>query len=245
MQAHELAQYAQQIKLFDIGISGQNKLKNSKVLCVGAGGLASSCLLYLSAAGVGTLGVMDDDCVELSNLPRQILYDQSHVGKPKVTVAAEKIKNANEMVTYQEKLTTNNAETIFQNYDIVVDCTDNFTARYLINDMCVKTNKPFVFASINEYKGQAGVVNGSIGPCYRCLFPSAPTAGVINTCESGGVLGPLPGILGLIQATEVVKHILKLGEGLVSKLLLIDIFTMQFEKFHFSRDPNCQYCRLA
>jgi molybdopterin/thiamine biosynthesis adenylyltransferase/rhodanese-related sulfurtransferase len=242
----ERARYSQQIKLSEIGLAGQIKLKQARVLCIGAGGLASSLLLYLAAAGVGTIGIVDDDKIELSNLQRQILYNTNHIGSKKIEVASQVIADLNpelDILSYPVRLNTTNAQELISLYDIVVDCSDNFATRYIVNDICYSLNKPFVFASIFQFKGQCSLFTGNRGPCYRCLFPMHSVSTILPDCSEGGVLGVLPGILGVIQATEALKYLLNLGELLTGRLLTVNILTMQFREFKISRDPECQVCQ--
>lgn len=241
----ELNRYSQHIKLLDIGLTGQTKLKAARVLCVGAGGLGSPLLLYLAAAGVGSLGIIDDDTVALSNLQRQILYSTDEIGTQKVLAAKEKILALNPNINveiYAEKLTLNNAKEIFSQYDIIADCSDNFATRYLVNDICFLVKKPFVGASIAKFSGQCAVFLGTEGPCFRCIFPEEPSADFIPNCNENGVLGVLPGLLGVIQANEIIKWILGIGELLTKKLLIVDLLSMQFRTLAFSQEANCQTC---
>lgn len=243
--SEEISRYSQQLKLQDIGLEGQAKLKNASVLCVGAGGLGSSLLLYLAAAGVGTIGIVDDDYIELSNLQRQVLYQTEHVGKRKAIIAKQQLIALNPNLNihaYPERLHLKNAEILINQYDIVADCSDNFSTRYLINDMCFYLSKPYVFASISQHKGQCSFFSAEEGPCFRCLFPSIPEEEMIANCNEGGVLGVLPGLMGIIQATEIMKWILKNGKTMLGELLVVDILKMDFQKFHLSKNTECPTC---
>ena len=238
----EKQRYARHLVLSEVGIDGQQKLKNAKVLCVGTGGLGSSVLLYLAAAGVGTLGFVDDDDICLSNLQRQILFSTSNIGEKKVIIAHKKLHALNpEIILHptETRLTRSNALSVLEPYDIVVDCTDNFYTRYVINDACVFLEKPNVFASIAQFNGQCSVFCTKQGPCYRCLFPSLPAQQMIPNCSEAGVMGMLPGVLGSIQAMEVIKLILSQGTPLVGKLLLVDSLRMQFNQLNIPKQPHC------
>lgn len=240
----ELARYAQQIKLPLIGIDGQTKLRKARVLCVGAGGLASPLLLYLAAAGVGFLGIIDDDRVEVSNLQRQILYNTNDIGKMKATQAQQTLSTLNphvDITIYPYRMTHSNAEEIISKYDIIADCSDNFTTRYLINDACFRANKPVVFASIHQFRGQCSTIYPHQG-CFRCLFPNIPEVEALPRCDVGGVLGVLPGLLGTIQATEVLKYIIGMGELLIGRFLSIDVLSLQWSEFSWSKNPDCELC---
>lgn len=245
LSSHDMQRYVQQMNLASVGVDGQIRLKNAKVLCIGAGGLGTPLLLYLASAGIGTLGIVDDDIVELSNLHRQVLYNDADIGQLKVNCAADKLSVHHPHVnifTYVEKLTAENAEAIIKQYDIVADCTDNFTTKYLLNDMCVRIDKPLVSASIFQLTGQCMTFSGMHGACLRCLFPDIPHATEFQTCEQGGVLGVLPGLLGLIQATEVMKWILQTGDLLVGRVLMVDILKMQFRDFTLPKNADCEIC---
>lgn len=245
LSTHEITRYAQHIKLENIGLSGQLKLKNARVLCVGAGGLASPLLLYLAASGVGTLGIVDNDQVELSNLQRQVLYQDQHVGQKKVAIAQQQILALNpdvNVITHLVRLSAENAKEIISSYDIIADCTDNFATRYLINDTCFLLDKPFSSASIAQFEGQCTLFLGKKGPCYRCLFPLSLNKKTIPNCSEGGVLGVLPGILGMVQAAEIVKFILGIGEGLSGRLWLFDLLKMQSREIHYAQNPACELC---
>jgi sulfur-carrier protein adenylyltransferase/sulfurtransferase len=241
----ELVRYSRHLILPDVGVPGQEKLKAARVLLIGAGGLGSPAALYLAAAGVGTLGLVDFDNVDVTNLQRQILYGTKDVGRPKLVSARERIADVNPHVrleTYETALTSKNALDILSGYDIVVDGTDNFATRYLVNDACVLLGKPNVYGSIFRFEGQASVFALSDGPCYRCLFPEPPPPGLVPSCAEGGVLGVLPGLVGTIQATETIKLIVGVGEPLKGRLLLIDTLGMQFRTVNVRKDPTCPAC---
>jgi adenylyltransferase/sulfurtransferase len=233
--------YDKQIALPEVGEAGQQKLAEAKVLVVGAGGLGCPALQYLAAAGIGTIGIVDGDVVNETNLHRQVLYTNSDVGKPKVEVAAERLKQLNpelEIQTYSEFLTASNAMDIVANYDLIVDATDNFAARYRINDVCVKLDKPVVYGAIHRFEGQVSVFNYKGGPTYRCLFPDKPAENQIPNCNETGVLGVLPGIIGTQQATEVLKIILGIGEVLSGKLMTLNLLTNFTRTFEFARNDK-------
>ena len=239
----ELDRYERQFALTDIGLSGQKKLKNAKVLCIGAGGLGSPVALYLVAAGIGKLGIIDHDIVDLSNLQRQVLFTQQDIGAYKVNAAKQRLKALNsntQIMTYTTKLTQDNALEIMAQYDVIVDGTDNFTAKYLINDACCILKKPNVYASIFQFEGQSSVFTVG-GPCYRCLYPKPPKSYIPN-CAQSGVIGTLPGMLGMIQATEVMKLLLNIGEHLIGRVLTIDTLSMKFSTFKLKRNKYCKMC---
>src|SRR5919198_486784 len=241
----ELVRYSRHLILPDVGVQGQEKLKAARVLLIGAGGLGSPAALYLAAAGVGTLGLVDFDNVDVTNLQRQILHGTKDVGRPKLVSARERIADINPHVrleTYETALTSKNALDILSGYDVVVDGTDNFATRYLVNDACVLLGKPNVYGSIFRFEGQASVFALRDGPCYRCLFPEPPPPGLVPSCAEGGVLGVLPGLVGTIQATEAVKLIVGTGEPLVGRLLLVDALHMQFRTVKVRRHPKCPAC---
>jgi sulfur-carrier protein adenylyltransferase/sulfurtransferase len=241
----ELVRYSRHLILPDVGVPGQEKLKAARVLLIGAGGLGSPAALYLAAAGVGTLGIVDFDNVDVTNLQRQILHGTKDVGRPKLQSARERIADVNPHVrleTYETALTSKNALDIVSGYDIVVDGTDNFATRYLVNDACVLLGKPNVYGSIFRFEGQASVFALPDGPCYRCLFPEPPPPGLVPSCAEGGVLGVLPGLVGTIQATETIKLIVGAGEPLKGRLLLIDTLGMQFRTVNVRKDPACPAC---
>jgi adenylyltransferase/sulfurtransferase len=243
----ELSRYARHLILPEVGIEGQRKLKAARVLCVGAGGLGSPLALYLAAAGVGTLGLVDFDVVDASNLQRQIIHSTQDIGRNKLDSAAEKLAALNpcvRVVKHQTMLTSANALEIFEHYDIVADGTDNFPTRYLVNDACVLLGKPNVYGSIFRFEGQASVFATPRGPCYRCLYPEPPPPGTVPSCAEGGVLGILPGLVGVIQATEAVKLILGAGEPLIGRLLLVDALNMQFRTLKLRKNPECPVCGL-
>lgn len=241
----ELRRYKRHLILPEIGLEGQQKLKAARVLLVGAGGLGSPLGLYLAAAGVGTLGIVDFDVVEYNNLHRQVLHSTDMVGKPKVESATRTIAGINpgvRVVGYEAKLSSANALEILREYDVVADGTDNFATRYLVNDACVLLGKPNVYGSVYRFEGQASVFDARIGPCYRCMFPQPPPPGAVPSCAQAGVLGVLPGIIGLIQATETIKLIVGTGETLVGRLVLFDALEMRFRELKVRKDPKCPVC---
>ena len=245
LSADELRRYARHVVLPEVGEAGQERLKGARVLCVGAGGLGSPLLLYLAAAGVGTLGLLDFDTVDESNLQRQILYGTSDVGRLKVEAAAARLSDVNphvKIVMHAERLIAANAMELLSSYDVIADGTDNFAARYLVNDACVLLGKPNVHASIYRFEGQASVFWAAKGPCYRCLFPDPPPPGLVPSCAEGGVLGILPGMLGTLQAAEVLKLILGAGESLVGRLLVVDALSMSFQMVRLRKNPACAVC---
>ncbi|HMI42781.1 MAG TPA: molybdopterin-synthase adenylyltransferase MoeB [Gemmatimonadaceae bacterium] len=241
----ELIRYSRHILLPQVGEEGQAALKNSRVLLVGAGGLGSPVALYLAAAGVGTLGLVDFDSVDLSNLQRQILHGSSGIGSPKIDSARDRLKDINPNVHvegYETRLTASNALDIARDYDLIVDGTDNFATRYLVNDTAVLLGIQNVYGSVYRFEGQASVFGAPDGPCYRCLFREPPPPDLIPSCAEAGVLGVVPGLVGTIQATETIKILLGIGETLVGKLLLIDAMTMAFRTLEIRRDPECPAC---
>jgi len=241
----EILRYSRHLIMPEVGLRGQEKLKDAKVLCVGTGGLGSPLALYLAAAGVGTLGLVDFDVVDESNLQRQIIHGSSDVGKRKVVSARETLAEINpnvNVVLHEERLASDNALEILGDYDVVADGTDNFPTRYLVNDACVILGKPNAYGSIFRFEGQASVFCHPEGPCYRCLYPEPPPPGLVPSCAEGGVLGILPGVVGLIQATEVIKLVLGIGETLVGRLLLYDALSMRFREMKVRRDPACPAC---
>ena len=241
----ETLRYSRHLLLPQVGVEGQRRLKGARVLLVGAGGLGSPAAMYLAAAGVGTLGLVDFDVVDLTNLQRQILHGTSDVGRPKLESARESIREINPHVhveAYETRLTSDNALRIFAGYDVVVDGTDNFPTRYLSNDACVLLGKPNVYGSIFRFEGQASLFATPDGPCYRCLFREPPPPGLVPTCAEGGVLGVLPGIVGTIQATETLKLLLGVGDTLAGRLLLVDALRMHFRTLRLQRDPACPAC---
>jgi molybdopterin/thiamine biosynthesis adenylyltransferase/rhodanese-related sulfurtransferase len=241
----EILRYSRHLILPDVGVEGQRKLKAAKVLLIGAGGLGSPLALYLSAAGVGTIGIVDFDVVDVTNLQRQVLHGTSDVGTPKLVSAKKRIAEVNPHVqvnTYEVPFTSENALDIIRDYDIVIDGTDNFPTRYLVNDACVLLGKPNVYGSIYRFEGQASVFATKDGPCYRCLYPEPPPPGLVPSCAEGGVLGVLPGLVGTIQATEGIKLILGIGESLSGRLLLIDALGANFRTVKLRKDPDCPAC---
>ena len=241
----DLGRYSRHLILPEVGMEGQQRLKAAKVLCVGTGGLGSPLALYLAAAGIGTLGLVDFDVVDSSNLQRQIIHSTKDIGRKKIDSAKEKLNALNpalNVVTHDTMLTSANALEIFAQYDIIADGTDNFQTRYLVNDACVLLNKPNAYGSIFRFEGQASVFATEEGPCYRCLYPEPPPPGLVPSCAEGGVLGILPGIVGVIQATEVIKLILGKGEPLIGRLLLVDALTMRFRELKLRKNPDCPVC---
>jgi len=242
----EVARYSRHLILPEVGYEGQQKLKAAKVLCVGTGGLGAPLALYLAAAGVGTIGLVDFDTVDASNLQRQIIHSTATVGKLKVDSAEIMLKGLNpnlNVIKYNTMLTSANAMEIFKDYDVIADGTDNFQTRYLVNDACVLSgNKPNAYGSIFRFEGQASVFATKDGPCYRCLYPEPPPPGLVPSCAEGGVLGILPGLVGIIQATEVLKLILGIGDTLVGRLLLIDALGMNFRTLKLRKNPDCPVC---
>lgn len=245
----ELRRYARHLNLPEVGLAGQERLRAARVLCIGAGGLGSPIALYLAAAGIGRLGIVDFDVVEFSNLQRQIIHGTKDVGRPKTTSARDAIHRINphvEVVLHEARLTSANALRVIQGYDVVVDGTDNFPTRYLTNDACVLLGRPNVYGSISRFEGQASVFDPARGgPCYRCLFPEPPPPGTVPSCAEGGVLGVLPGIIGCIQATEIIKLILGQGTSLLGRLLLFNALDMRFREIRLRRDPACPLCGEA
>jgi molybdopterin/thiamine biosynthesis adenylyltransferase/rhodanese-related sulfurtransferase len=241
----EISRYARHLIIPDVGIDGQKRLKAARVLLVGAGGLGSPLALYLAAAGVGHIGIVDFDVVDVTNLQRQILHGTKDVGRSKLASARERIADINpfvELTTYETALTSKNALGIIEKYDLVADGTDNFPTRYLVNDACVMLGKPNVYGSVFRFEGQASVFSTKDGPCYRCLFPEPPPPGMVPSCAEGGVLGVLPGLIGTIQATEAIKLILGIGEPLVGRLLLVDALGAQFRTVKVRKNPACPMC---
>jgi len=241
----EIRRYARHLIMPEVGLEGQKRLKAARVLAVGAGGLGSPLALYLAAAGVGTIGLVDFDVVDDSNLQRQILYGTADVGRPKLAAAAARLRDLNpnvEVVTLEERLTSANALSVVRDFDVVADGTDNFPTRYLVNDACVLTGKPNVYASIFRFEGQASVFWAQKGPCYRCLYAEPPPPGLVPSCAEGGVLGVLPGLLGTIQATETIKLLLGAGEPLIGRLLLVDALSMRFRELKLRKNPDCVIC---
>jgi len=241
----EILRYSRHLIMPEVGMEGQQKLKAARVLCIGVGGLGSPLALYLAAAGVGTLGIVDFDVVDYTNLQRQIIHTTADVGRKKLDSATEKLKAINPFLnirTFETKLTSENALEIFADFDIIADGTDNFPTRYLVNDACVLTGKPNIYGSIFRFEGQASVFATKKGPCYRCLYPAPPPPGLVPSCAEGGVLGILPGLVGVIQATEAIKLILGKGQPLISRLLLIDALGMKFRELKLRKNPDCPVC---
>jgi molybdopterin/thiamine biosynthesis adenylyltransferase/rhodanese-related sulfurtransferase len=241
----EVTRYSRHLIMPEVGVDGQLRLKAARVLCIGAGGLGSPAALYLAAAGVGTIGIVDFDAVDGSNLQRQILHGTPDIGRPKLQSAQERLTALNPEVRiepHEVALTSKNALDILRTYDVVLDGTDNFPTRYLVNDACVILGKPNAYGSIFRFEGQASVFATRNGPCYRCLFPEPPPPGLVPSCAEGGVLGVLPGVIGTIQATETIKLILGTGEPLIGRLLLYDALRMRFRELKLRRDPECPVC---
>jgi adenylyltransferase/sulfurtransferase len=241
----EIARYSRHLIMPEVGMEGQRRLKAARVLMIGTGGLGAPTGMYLAAAGVGTLGVVDFDVVDASNLQRQIVHGTKDVGRPKIESARDRLSDINPNVridTYETRLTSENALELFRDYDIVVDGTDNFPTRYLVNDACVLTGKPNVYGSIFRFEGQASVFWAARGACYRCLYPEPPPPGLVPSCAEGGVLGVLPGIVGAIQANETIKLILGGGEPLINRLLLFDAWKLRFRELKLRKDPACPVC---
>jgi adenylyltransferase/sulfurtransferase len=241
----ELLRYGRHLVLSEVGVPGQTKLKQSRVLLIGAGGLGSPAALYLAAAGVGTLGLVDFDAVDLTNLQRQVIHGTSDIGRLKIDSAIDRIKEINPHVhveRYDTALKSSNALEIARDYDVLLDGTDNFPTRYLVNDTCVLLGKPNAYGSVLRFEGQASVFAAETGPCYRCLFREPPPAGLVPSCAEAGVLGVLPGLIGTIQSTETIKLLLGIGDPLIGRLLLIDAMTMQFRTIQVQKDPECPMC---
>jgi sulfur-carrier protein adenylyltransferase/sulfurtransferase len=241
----EILRYSRHLIMPEVGMEGQQKLKAARVLCIGAGGLGSPVALYLAAAGIGTLGIVDFDVVDYTNLQRQIIHSTADVGRKKLDSAAEKLKAINPFLdirTFETRLSSENALALFKEFDIIVDGTDNFPTRYLVNDASVLTGKPNVYGSIFRFEGQASVFATEAGPCYRCLYPEPPPPGLVPSCAEGGVLGILPGLVGVIQATETIKLILGKGEPLIGRLLLVDALAMKFRELKLRKNPDCPAC---
>jgi sulfur-carrier protein adenylyltransferase/sulfurtransferase len=244
----EILRYSRHLILPEVAMEGQQKLKAARVLCIGAGGLGSPLAMYLAAAGVGTLGLVDFDVVDFTNLQRQLLHHTSDVGRPKLDSAIEKLNAINPYVQierFDTRLNSQNALEILRGFDIIADGTDNFATRYLVNDACVLSGKPNVYASIFRFEGQASIFATRDGPCYRCLYPEPPPPGLVPSCAEGGVLGVLPGLLGVIQATEVIKLILGAGDPLIGRLVLVDALAMRFRELRVRKDPECPVCGMS
>jgi adenylyltransferase/sulfurtransferase len=245
LSVDEVRRYSRHLIIPDVGMTGQKRLKNAKVLCVGAGGLGSPALLYLAAAGVGTLGVIDFDVVDESNLQRQVIHGQSDVGRSKAESARDSINELNPLVNvivHKERLDSDNAMQVFEPYDLIVDGTDNFATRYLVNDACVLLGKPYVWGSIYRFDGQASVFWSEHGPCYRCLYPEPPPPGMVPSCAEGGVLGVLCASIGSIQVTEAIKVITGIGDPLVGRLMIYDALDMTYRSVKVRKDPECPVC---
>ena len=245
LSADEIKRYSRHLILPEVGMDGQRALKAAKVLCIGAGGLGSPAAMYLAAAGVGTLGIVDFDVVDMSNLQRQLLHTTRDVGRPKLESAKDHLHALNPNIhveTYETALSSENALRIFEPYDVILDGTDNFPTRYLVNDACVLLGKPNAYGSIFRFEGQASVFGAKDGPCYRCLYPEPPPPGLVPSCAEGGVLGVLPGIIGTIQATETLKLILGKGEPLIGRFLIFDALRMKFRELKLRKDPDCPVC---
>ncbi|MFA6957775.1 MAG: molybdopterin-synthase adenylyltransferase MoeB [Thermoanaerobaculia bacterium] len=241
----ELQRYARHISLPEIGIEGQTRLRDGSVLVVGAGGLGSPASLYLAAAGVGRIGLVEFDTLDVSNLQRQILFDTPSVGRPKIETATRRLRELNpsiEIVAHELRLSSANALDVLRPYDVVLDASDNFPTRYLVNDACVLLGKPNVYGSIFRFVGQASVFHPPHGPCYRCMYSQPPPPGLVPSCEEGGVLGVVPGLVGVIQATEAMKILLGQGDLLVGRMLLVDLMRMSFRELRVPRNPECVVC---
>ena len=245
LSGDEIKRYSRHLIMPEVGVEGQRKLKAAKVLCIGAGGLGSPAAMYLAAAGVGTLGIVDFDVVDFSNLQRQIIHGTPDVGRAKLASAKDRLNALNPNVhieTYDEALSSENAMRLFEPYDVILDGTDNFPTRYLVNDACVLTGKPNAYGSIFRFEGQASVFATKDGPCYRCLYPEPPPPGLVPSCAEGGVFGVLPGIIGVIQATETIKLILGAGEPLIGRFLIYDALRMRFRELKLRKDADCPVC---
>lgn len=245
LSREEIARYNRHVIMPEVGMAGQQKLKASSVLCIGAGGLGSPAALYLAAAGIGRLGIVDFDVVDSSNLQRQVLHGTPDVGRSKLESAKARLAALNpgvEIVTHEATLSSKNALELFRDYDVVLDGTDNFPTRYLVNDACVLLGKPNAYGSIFRFEGQASVFATKDGPCYRCLYPEPPPPGLVPSCAEGGVLGVLPGVIGTIQATEAIKLVLGIGETLIGRLLVYDALRMRFRELKLRKDPDCPVC---
>lgn len=245
LSVDEVRRYSRHLIIPDVGMSGQKRLKNAKVLCVGAGGLGSPALMYLAAAGVGTLGIVEFDTVDESNLQRQIIHGQSDIGRSKAESARDSVKEINPYVQvnlHEMRIDSSNVMELFAQYDLIVDGTDNFATRYLVNDACVLLNKPYVWGSIYRFDGQASVFWSEHGPCYRCLYPEPPPPGMVPSCAEGGVLGVLCASIGSIQVTEAIKVLTGTGDPLVGSLMVYDALEMTYRKIKVRKDPNCAIC---
>ena len=245
LSADEVRRYSRHLIIPDVGMSGQKRLKNARVLCIGAGGLGSPALMYLAAAGVGTLGIVEFDTVDESNLQRQIIHGQSDIGRSKAESARDSIKEINpyvDVVIHDERLDSTNVMPLFSQYDLIVDGTDNFATRYLVNDACVLLGKPYVWGSIYRFDGQASVFWAEHGPCYRCLYPEPPPPGMVPSCAEGGVLGVLCASIGSIQVTEAIKLLTGIGDPLLGRLKVYDALEMDYREVRIRKDPNCAIC---
>ena len=245
LEPAEYARYSRHLSLPEVGLDGQRKLKAARVLCIGAGGLGSPAALYLAAAGIGTVGIVEFDAVDVTNLQRQILYGTPDVGRPKLEAARGRLEALNPHITiesHQVALSPGNALDLVTAYDVVLDGTDNFPARYMVNDACVIAKRPNAYGSIFRFEGQASVFATTDGPCYRCLHPAPPPPGLVPSCAEGGVLGVLPGIIGTIQATEAIKLVLGIGEALIGRFLIYDALRMRFRELKLRKDPDCPVC---
>src|SRR5919198_508462 len=245
LSKEEVARYSRHLIIPDVGVDGQKRLKNAKVLVVGAGGLGSPALLYLAAAGVGTLGIVEFDVVDESNLQRQIIHGQSDIGRSKAESARDSVQEINPLIQvniHEQRLDSSNVMELFAQYDLIVDGTDNFATRYLVNDACVLLGKPYVWGSIYRFDGQASVFWAEHGPCYRCLYPEPPPPGMVPSCAEGGVLGVLCASIGSIQVTEAIKLLTGVGEPLVGGLMVYDALEMTYRKIKVRKDPNCALC---
>ena len=245
LSADEVRRYSRHLIIPDVGMSGQKRLKNARVLCIGAGGLGSPALMYLAAAGVGTLGIVEFDTVDESNLQRQIIHGQSDIGRSKAESARDSIKEINpyvDVVIHDERLDSSNVMQLFAQYDLIVDGTDNFATRYLVNDACVLLGKPYVWGSIYRFDGQASVFWSEHGPCYRCLYPEPPPPGMVPSCAEGGVLGVLCASIGSIQVTEAIKLLTGIGDPLLGRLKVYDALEMDYREVRIRKDPNCAIC---
>src|ERR1051325_11471592 len=245
LSQEEIKRYSRHLIMPEVGLDGQRKLKAGSVLCIGAGGLCSPSAMYLAAAGLGRIGIVDFDVVDYSNLQRQLLHGTKDVGRSKNESAKSRLLDLNPHIqvdTYEMALSSKNALDLFKDYDVILDGTDNFPTRYLVNDACVLTGKPNAYGSIFRFEGQASVFGTKEGPCYRCLYPEPPPPGLVPSCAEGGVLGVLPGIIGVIQATETVKLIMGIGEPLIGRFLIYDALRMKFRELKLKKDPDCPVC---
>ncbi|MBX2822858.1 MAG: molybdopterin-synthase adenylyltransferase MoeB [Rhodothermaceae bacterium] len=241
----EIQRYSRHLTLPNVGIEGQERLKESSALLVGAGGLGAPLALYLAAAGVGRIGLVDFDTVDVSNLQRQVLYGVEDIGRPKLEAAKERLQGINphiQIEVHEVALTSENALGIISQYDLVADGTDNFATRYLVNDACILTGRPNVYGSIFRFEGQVSVFGAPDGPCYRCIYPEPPPPGMVPSCAEGGVLGVLPGMVGTLQANEAIKLLLGIGEPLIGRLMLVDALSMKIREWKVPRDPECPVC---